>query len=150
FSFQNPAAPASEDPCEHRVTPLVVEIKVDGAPEEFLDGLVEQTFQLRPGESKTIQVNAKPFLSAIKSINVDRLYGVAVHVVAYPDGELDPLLDEQVFIYRYVDAADSVHNDHLANMPDTSVGVTRVRALEPHFSPSSHPTLVLEDLAGHF
>jgi hypothetical protein len=150
FSISNPAVAPAADACDPRVTPLVVEIKVEGPAEEFLDGLVPQTFQLRPGENKAIQVNAKAFLGDIKNINIDRLYGVMVKVVAYPDGEPNPLLDERFFVYRYVDAADVVHVDHIASMPDTAIGVTRARPIEYHVSGSSQPTLVLEDSLGQF
>ena len=70
---------SSDDPCDSnniKATPLVVNLKVEGPADEFLSGLSSQDFELEPQQERKIEVEVKDLIPGIKTVEVDRLYGV--------------------------------------------------------------------------
>ncbi|KKL54960.1 hypothetical protein LCGC14_2260190, partial [marine sediment metagenome] len=134
-----------------------VTIEVDGAPEDFLDNLVAVPYEwdLGPQQSRSLAVETKDFLAEadIKTIEEDRLYGVSMRVRIGQQGAAAPgdLLDTTVFVYRFLDAADSDHDDGMVEMMDTTndgagdATVRRSRIFDVHFPDSAKPTIELDD-----
>jgi hypothetical protein len=160
--FRNDARPPVPilDPCDgpnNRATPLVVEMRVDGDPDGFLTGLASQTIALLPGQDADIDVNVDDFLPRVVKIERDQMWGVGVEVTAYKFG--DPgaeLLHKQIYVYRFVDAADAAQPEFAADgvveIPDTLVdghqGITRTRPVD-YFAPDEvRPEIVVESI--HF
>ena len=140
---------SSDDPCDSnniKATPLVVNLKVEGPADEFLSGLRSQDFELEPQQERKIEVEVKDLIPGIKTVEVDRLYGVKVSIQGYKHGEPESrLIDKEIFIYRYLDATDSKHDDGALEFPDTVndglIKVQRTRPIEPRMPPSARPTL---------
>ena len=123
---------------------LVLDIIVEGPVDEFLEGLPQHSIQmLRPGAQVTIPFHCRALLPTIQSVNVDRLYGVRVSIRVYPPNKPTLLVDHDIFVYRFLDAADSVHSDGILSLPDTALKIVRRRPIEYHLPASAQPTLQL-------
>jgi hypothetical protein len=101
-----------------------------------------------PGQQKNIRVDLKDFLPSIKKYNEDRLYGARISIAGYQLGSSHLLLDDKVFVYRFVDAVDSDHADRILEFADTAAdgnaagSVTRTRKILDFTGPAN-PTLQL-------
>ncbi|MAE63850.1 MAG: hypothetical protein CMJ18_06215, partial [Phycisphaeraceae bacterium] len=95
----------------------------------FLDhpsGAVLQTtapYLLTPQQTRTYTVNLRDLIPQIKTaaseIDVDRLYGAKVEIVTAPVGNPFPAVPQnKVFIYRFLDVADTDHKDGRFEFPD--------------------------------
>ena len=149
----------TQDPCSTTnimVTPLDVDVTVDdvGIAGQFLTGVMEEHYQLQPGQQhmdtvtlmKLIDTDAKA-----KGINIDQIWGVRIDVKGFQDdgsnnsGTGADLINKHFFVYRYVDAADAKSQDSFADFAQTvgnpASGVTRQRPIEYHVGAMSKPTL---------
>ena len=156
LSFRNDADPINPELASHAAenidaTPLVIDITVDGSPDDFLNGLLSfQSLQLLPGQSQDIMVDIKDLLGDIKDIEEDRLYGAKVTIEGYKFGELgDLLIDQEFFIYRFLDAADDNHTDGIVEFADTIndglANIQRARPLNFLMPNAIRPTLTVAD-----
>ncbi len=129
------------DPCSPtnvQATPLIVDIKVEGPNVgDFLSAdLMTTQYTLYPQQVENVNVTVKTLLDQIKNIPTDRLYGAKVTINAWASDDPSTLLinNKNVYIYRFLDAADSKHDDGVVEMQDTTNdgagGVWRERGLD--------------------
>jgi len=162
FSFGNAATKQdpTKDPCDPvnmTATPLVVQIKLDGPADKFLDGLTDTTFSLEPGQQKNIMVSVKDLLANIKDFTKDMLYGTTVTVTGWKSSDPGSLLiNQKVYLYRFVDALDAdlndatgaFHKDGVVMLADTindgAGGVQRKRPIDIQTG-SEKPSLDVAD-----
>lgn len=136
LKFRNDAKmpDGATDPCHplnHKSTSLVVEIKVDGKADDFLEGLKTQKIDLRPGAKEEVEVDVRDLLDEgnfLVDFFVDadiakrissRLFGVKVSVSGTKDGKGPKLFDETFYVYRLLDIADLDHVDSIIDFPKT-------------------------------
>jgi hypothetical protein len=112
-----------------------ITVTLDGAASDFLDAST-QTIQLQAGQVRGLTVKAKsldplvyPTAGAAMTLK-DRLYIGRVHLHGEEHGGGAVAFDEEVFVYRYLDALDSNHHDGVIEFPRTTLGVTRRRPVE--------------------
>ncbi|MHB8520202.1 MAG: Ig-like domain-containing protein, partial [Limisphaerales bacterium] len=166
LSFGNAAQPIdpSKDPCNpenDRATPLIVVVTVEGQANDFLIGLSSQTFSLEPGEQQSIQVTVKQLLTQdnIVTALANRLYGVKVHIAAFKgdvEGNAagDPLINQDLYVYRFFDIADNNHTDGQVDFEKTFVdgigGVFQEQNLDLRMPASAMPTFSLQSTGSVF
>lgn len=180
LSFSNRAHRINHnlDRCEGEnanATPLMVLIDMD-APEETKDflelpSLLQDTrgkaaFELLPEQKTDIKIDIKDLLG--DTYEEDILYGTRFTIqlgTRNRNGIWQPIdangnivtyssaYKEEVFVYRLLDAADSLHGDGTIEMADTANdsfgGVKRERSLELKVAPNAMPSLEVDDLT-HF
>src|SRR5579883_1176819 len=134
----------TSDPCQTAL--LGVEVTVDGPADEFLEGIPPQIVSfLEAGAVLTIDFHLKDLLPDIKTVEIDRLYGVKIRFRVYSDQSFTtPFLDKSMYLYRFLDAADSEHGDGTVSMADTGTFVERQRPIEYHVGSSAMPTYKLD------
>ena len=143
------------DPCSPtnlQATPLIVDVKVEGPNVgDFLSGdLATTQYTLYPQQVENINVAVKTLLDKIKDIEKDRLYGAKVTINAWASDDPATLLinNKQIFIYRYLDAADAKHDDGVVTMADTTNdgagGVWRIRTIDD-LTGAAAPTMSVAD-----
>ncbi len=136
LKFRNDAKmpDGATDPCHplnHKSTSLVVEIKVEGKADDFLEGLKTQKIDLRPGAKEEVEVDVRDLLDegnflvdfftdadVAKRIS-SRVFGVKVMVSGTQDGKGPKLFDETFYVYRLLDIADLEHVDSVIDFPKT-------------------------------
>ncbi|CAN7346405.1 Ig-like domain-containing protein [Pseudoduganella sp. LjRoot289] len=109
------------DPVNEHATPLVVKITVEGntGSGEFLTGLMPAlVFSLAPQQIKNIKVDMKALLTAanLDAALADILYGARIKIEGYKSDSSGAasggdLINKQMFVYRFFDAADNKHDD---------------------------------------
>ena len=159
FDFGNAAgSPVSPtDPTiqvDLTATPLIIDITIDGPADDFLKGLVPQKIVLYPGEQTSLAVKVKNLLTNPATVENDALYGVTVTFDGkYGDphdaASLKDLFHKQIYIYRYVDAEDTTHDDGIIDFPgalnDGQGNVQRTRNIQFHLGASTTPTFKFAD-----
>ena len=101
-------------------TPMVVNIEINGPAELFLTGLVDQEFTLLPQQQKSLRIEVNDLLSQIKEIHLDQFYSANVRIRSWQlNRPNEILLDQTMFVSRFVDASDSNHVDATIEFIDT-------------------------------
>jgi hypothetical protein len=163
LSFGNaaPRAPDS-DKCSEanlRATPLIVEFFPDAWAEDFLQGdaLIRFPLELYPGQQRSIRLRTKKLLvpATIAKAREDMLYGTRLRMLLYAKGRRDaPFLDKTIYIYRFFDIADRVHDDGTMTfqktLADGAAGVERRKHVRFAMLEASVPTLALPPTAKEF
>ena len=144
---------------------IIVQVDIAGEPARFLVDAAGQPLarshqqQLAPGERFALEIRTKEFLPDIHTLLQDTLYGARIYVTAWEStasptpGSL--LLGEAFYVYRFVDAVDSIHDDHTISMiaalnDGTGAGtVQRVRPLDIVAGTDAEPTVTVDD-STHF
>ncbi|NER34339.1 MAG: choice-of-anchor D domain-containing protein [Oscillatoria sp. SIO1A7] len=164
----NPNEHPSSHPDNAGATPMMVIIEVGGTnstnqdgqhAEEFIDLPIwledgVGAFDVRPGEKTDIKIDVQELIG---STTEDALYGTKLTIklaTRTVGGGFDFFDTQEMFVYRYVDAADSNHDDQTLEMLDTvndgAGGDKKERPLDLKLSPSvAGTTIQLDDLT-HF
>lgn len=134
LEIRNGAEPlnADEDPCSeaNRAAGAMRVFVLVGYPTSdrvhvpgFVDGLYSHRFSLLPGQKKTIESRVKPLLEQpqLQFYETDGLFGVRVWLRAFPADSDELVLDENFYVYRYLDACDDKHQDEEIELADTLV-----------------------------
>ncbi len=135
---------------------LKVLLKIEGPIDEFIEGELkfanDTPILLCPQDYVDIPVRLVKFLPKIGQIEKDRFYGIKIHIEATPEDDPDnKLIEKDIYVYRFVDAADDKHDDGAAEVPKTlndgSGGVTQRREVESKMPDNAAPIFEVEDSA---
>ena len=160
FGIGNAAKPIdpNQNPCSPenaQANPLELTLTVDGPAGAFLMGLPEgiSPYALEPGQNQQWSVSEIALLPNVANLSADQLYGVQIHIVAYPDGEPNNILLDKTFsVARFLAVSDPnvINNgdDNLALFLKTvQQHTTRNKSLQ-YFLPADVQTQFL-DLGGN-
>ena len=154
--FENAASPLDPamDPCapvNQVASPLLITVQVEGAPDVFLDGLESGTWALHPGTALDLQVDVKDLATPefLDQIQGNTLYGAKIFVtgtVIDPETGIEiVLLEEELYVYRFLDAADGDESDDRLvqerTLGDGAGGIVRIKDLHLEMPESARPTL---------
>ncbi|MFO0911602.1 MAG: FG-GAP-like repeat-containing protein [Pirellulales bacterium] len=128
---------------------LKVEFEFDKSiAEKFLTGMPSGPITLGPGEDRQVKVQLKDLLKDIKQIEKDRLYGIKMKITYTSVGSGKMVGNDEVYIYRFLDAADADHKDAVVEMMDTASGggVDRERKIDTaaYLDPNARPRFQFE------
>ena len=125
-----------------------VEVTVGDLQDQFVEGLEDRTFLLRPGEEQEILVTVRPMESLLYTgeLRHDILFGVRVHVkISTDDREVRVLREEDCFLYRLLDVSDNGPHDGVLRLADVldddAGGAVRHRYLAQYMESDAIPTL---------
>lgn len=129
---------------------LKVEFEFDRSiADKFLKGLPSGSITLGPGEDRQVKIQLKDLLKDIKQIEHDRLYGIKLKITYTSSGSGKVVGNDEVYIYRFLDASDADHKDAVVEMIDTASGgkVDRERKIDTasFLDPAARPRLQIDD-----
>jgi hypothetical protein len=154
--FENTASPINPalDPCappNQEASPLIITLKVEGAPDQFLKGLDEGTWALHPGTRLDLDVDVRDLLipEILNNAEGNKLFGAKVLVsgtVIDPETGLEiVVVDEELYVYRFLDAADGDGSDGVLTLERTFMdgtgGVDRVKDFIFDMPPTAVPIM---------
>lgn len=121
---------------------LDLTITAEGAAAEFLNFSGTTVVPISTGESKTLIVQARPLENLIATTAVDRLYAARLRFRLQEPGNGAVVWEKSVYVFRYLDVADSEHFDGAVEFPRTTTGVTRRRPVDFHFGGLNLPNVI--------